>query len=47
MQIKTIAPLAAATLFLADCTGDAGQKQTAGAVLGGIGGAVIGSQFRS
>lgn len=45
MQIKTIAPLLAATLFLAACSSDAGQKQTAGTVLGGIGGAVLGSQI--
>jgi surface antigen len=47
MQIKAIAPLAAATLFLAACSSDAGHKQTAGTVLGGIGGAVIGSQIGS
>ncbi len=47
MQIKVIAPLAAAALFLGACTGDAGQKQTAGTIIGGIGGAVIGSQIGS
>ncbi len=46
MQIKTIAPLAAA-LVLAACSADTGRKQTAGTVLGGIGGAVIGSQIGS
>ncbi len=47
MQIKTIAPLLAASLFLAACTSNAGQKETAGTVLGGIGGAVLGSQIGS
>ena len=47
MQIKAIAPLAAAALFLAACSTDAGNKQTAGTVLGGIGGAVLGSQIGS
>lgn len=47
MQIKVIAPLAAAALILGACTGDAGQKQTAGTIIGGIGGAVIGSQIGS
>ncbi|NNE84037.1 MAG: glycine zipper 2TM domain-containing protein [Alphaproteobacteria bacterium] len=45
MNRKAIAPLAAAALILAACSGDAGQKQTAGTILGGIGGAVIGSQI--
>lgn len=47
MQIKAIVPVAAATLFLAACTSDTGQKQTAGTIIGGIGGAVIGSQIGS
>ena len=47
MEIKAIAPLAAAALFLAACSTDAGNKQTAGTVLGGIGGAVLGSQIGS
>ena len=47
MQFKAIAPLAVAALALAACSSDAGHKQTAGTVLGGIGGAVIGSQIGS
>ncbi len=43
MQLKSLAPLAAAALVLAACT-DTGPKQTAGTVLGGVGGAVLGSQ---
>jgi len=43
MQLKSIAPLAAAALILAACS-DAGQKQTAGTVIGGVAGAVLGSQ---
>ncbi|MBI4184272.1 MAG: glycine zipper 2TM domain-containing protein [Proteobacteria bacterium] len=34
-----------ATLLLAGCATDQGEKQTAGAILGGIGGAVAGAQF--
>jgi surface antigen len=45
MQIKAIAPLAMAALILGACTGDAGQKETAGTIIGGIGGAVLGSQI--
>ena len=45
MQIKAIAPLAAAALMLGACAGDAGQKETAGTIIGGIGGAVLGSQI--
>lgn len=43
MQLKALAPLAAVALILAGCT-DSGQKQTAGTVLGGVAGAVLGSQ---
>ena len=45
MHIKAIAPLAAAALILAACSGNAGQKETAGTIIGGIGGAVLGSQI--
>ncbi|MDH3738564.1 MAG: RT0821/Lpp0805 family surface protein [Alphaproteobacteria bacterium] len=45
MRIKAIAPLVAATLVLAACSGNAGQKETAGTIIGGIGGAVLGSQI--
>lgn len=45
MQPKTIAPLVAAALFLGACSGNAGQKETAGTIIGGIGGAVLGSQI--
>jgi len=44
MQYKALAPLAAAALILAACS-DAGQKQTAGTVIGGVAGAVLGSQI--
>jgi len=44
MQRKALAPLAAAAIILAGCTDDAGQKETAGTVLGGVAGAVLGSQ---
>ncbi len=40
-------PSPSAALFLAACTSDAGQKQTAGTIIGGIGGAIIGSQLGS
>ncbi len=46
MQCKALAPLAAAALILAACS-DAGQKQTAGTVIGGVAGAVLGSQVGS
>ena len=36
--------LLAATLTLPGCSGTTGDKQTAGTILGGIGGAVLGSQ---
>ena len=44
MQRKVLAPLAAAALILAACS-DSGQKQTAGTVIGGVAGAVLGSQI--
>lgn len=44
MQRKALASLAAAALILAACTNNAGQKETAGTVLGGVAGAVLGSQ---
>lgn len=44
MQRKALAPLAAAALILAGCTNDAGQKETAGTVIGAVAGAVLGSQ---
>jgi surface antigen len=44
MQRKALAPLAVAALILSACTNDAGQKETAGTVLGGVAGAVLGSQ---
>lgn len=44
MQRIILASLAAASLVLAACTNDAGQKQTAGTVIGGVAGAVLGSQ---
>jgi len=43
MQRKALAPLAAAALILAACT-DSGEKQTAGTIIGGVAGAVLGSQ---
>jgi surface antigen len=44
MQRIILASLAAASLVLAACSNDAGQKQTAGTVLGGVAGAVLGAQ---
>jgi surface antigen len=44
MQRKALASLAAAALIVAACTNDAGQKQTAGTVIGGVAGAVLGSR---
>ena len=41
MQIKAIAPLAAAALILGACAGDAGQKETAGTIIGGPRAAVV------
>jgi surface antigen len=46
MHRKALAPLAAAALILAACE-DAGQKETAGTVIGGVAGAVLGSQVGS
>lgn len=46
MRTKAIvAPLVAVALALGACSSDAGQKQTGGAVLGGVGGALLGSQI--
>lgn len=42
---KRIIPVAMAASVLAACSNDMGQKQTGGALLGGIGGAVAGAQF--
>ncbi len=44
MQRKPLVSLAAAALVLAACSGDAGQKETADTVIGGVAGAVLGSQ---
>ncbi len=44
MRKTAIVPLVAATLALGACA-DQGQKQTAGTILGGVGGAVLGSQI--
>lgn len=44
MNIKLVAPLATAAVILAACAQDGNQKQTAGTIVGGIGGAVLGSQ---
>lgn len=44
MHIKSTALLTATILVLAACGNDVGQKQTVGTVLGGVGGAVLGSQ---
>ena len=45
MQAKRFAPLLAAVFVLGACTSNAGQKEIAGTVLGGAGGAVLGSQI--
>jgi surface antigen len=42
---KRFLPLAVAAGLLAGCAQDYGQKQTGGAILGGVGGAVAGAQF--
>ncbi|MBO6785146.1 MAG: glycine zipper 2TM domain-containing protein [Alphaproteobacteria bacterium] len=44
MRIKAIAPLVAAAMLLAACAQDGSQNQTAGTIVGGIAGAVLGSQ---
>ncbi len=45
--MKKLFPVAALAVALAACTNDAGQKQTVGTILGGVGGAVAGAQFGS
>ncbi|MEE8270999.1 MAG: RT0821/Lpp0805 family surface protein [Alphaproteobacteria bacterium] len=45
MKVKVIIPALVAAFALTACTGDAGQKQTIGALGGAIAGGVIGSQF--
>jgi len=45
MKRRVIVIFTASALALGACAQDSGQKQTAGTVLGGVGGAVIGSQF--
>lgn len=46
MRTKAIlAPLVAAALALGACSQDAGQKQVGGTLLGGAGGALLGSQI--
>src|SRR3546814_4525122 len=48
MRTKAIvAPLFAAALALGACSTDAGQKQTGGTLLGGVGGALLGSPVGS
>lgn len=42
---KKVIPLVMATALVGACTNDMGQKQTAGGLLGGVGGAVAGAQF--
>jgi len=42
--IKPVSAIVAAALALSACSGNVGQKQTAGTILGGVGGAVLGSQ---
>src|SRR3546814_597547 len=44
-MIRNMAVVAVMAIGLAACSSDAGPKQTGGAVLGGIGGAVAGAQF--
>lgn len=45
--MKKLLPIAAMAVVLAACTNNAGQKQTVGTILGGVGGAVAGAQFGS
>ncbi len=44
--IKPI-PILVVALILAGCSSNAGEKQTVGTILGGVGGAVAGAQFGS
>ena len=44
-MFRKIAVIAVVVTGLAACESSGGQKQTGGALLGGIGGAVVGSQF--
>ncbi|MCR9176426.1 MAG: RT0821/Lpp0805 family surface protein [Alphaproteobacteria bacterium] len=44
-MFRKIAVIAVVATGLAACESSGGQKQTGGAILGGIGGAVVGSQF--
>jgi surface antigen len=46
MVKKAIVPIVAVTLALGACDGS-GQKQTVGTILGGVGGAILGSQVGS
>ena len=47
-RLKTLRPpRRRGPVILGACTSDAGQKETAGTILGGIGGAVLGSQIGS
>ena len=47
IHLKHHLPILAAALILVGCTSDAGEKQTVGTILGGVGGAVAGAQFGS
>ena len=45
--MKKLLPVVALAVVLAACQNNAGQKQTFGTILGGVGGAVVGAQFGS
>lgn len=47
LNAKKLLPILAAALILAGCVNNAGEKQTVGTILGGVGGAVAGAQFGS
>lgn len=45
MRMRAIAPLVASAFILSACATEGERNQTIGTVLGGVGGAVLGSQF--
>lgn len=45
MRLKAFVPVVATVFVLTACTNDGTQKETAGTIIGGIGGAILGSQI--
>ena len=45
MRFRTFAPLVATAFLLTACVTDGKENQTAGTIIGGIGGAILGSQI--